>query len=273
MIQSETFATNWCGPVWNALNEKGPINTVDLNKPKSITQFFTRNADNYISRHDVSLFKKWSVNVVHVTLMQIDDIESRLKFVIHLLRPHRNDNNKRFILGKTFKKLSKDADGLKWCEYFSCSNFKFDQKDALQLFTKWLEGELMKLNKNPINSNKRKRKRIKIEDDDDKINKIKQILSTLNPKEQQSVIMELLMEMVHQNSMTQSSKRRRLSSQKSMTNDINLMNNNQLMMHLIVPNHVYTEAVSGILSPSSNNYSLAIPYQFNSNSNDGQTRM
>ena len=230
MISSDTFARNWDGPDFNSLNKKGPLKNVNLKVPKSINQFFTRNADNYISRHDISLFKKWSVNVVHTALMQISDNSSRHKFVIYLLRPHPNDNNKRFILAKTFRKLSKDADGLKWNDYFECGDFIFDQKDALKLFIEKLEEESMKLQRRE-NQNKRKRKRIKIEDDDDnqrisqhstkthfvtefdlKMTKIKQILSTLNHQERKQALMELLMDMTAKQQNGTPSKRRRISS-------------------------------------------------------------
>ena len=75
MISPSAFANKWKGPVWIRLKENGPIKHVNIKDMKSIEKFFKNNADSYISRHDVRMFKKWSVNVVHAALKHIKDKE------------------------------------------------------------------------------------------------------------------------------------------------------------------------------------------------------
>ena len=194
MMCSKRFANAWKGPDWNQLKVTGAVKDVDLNQPDTVFRFFAKNADNYISRHDISLFKQWSVTVVHTALENIDNITLRYKFVIHLLRPHPNDGNKRFIVGKTFKKLSKDTDGFKWCRYIPCDNFNFHQKDALKSFIGWLEKNPVKSTQSsPVNIQHRQieRRMNSTHNDDDskwdsfdnKMMKMTQILSTMTAEE------------------------------------------------------------------------------------------
>lgn len=139
MITPKTFAQWWTGPDWSTLTENGSIKKVNIDKPDSTEKFFRNNADNYISRHDITVFSRWSINVVRAALDNISDLKSQYKFTIRLLSPNPSNNNKRFILSKTFKMLSKDVDGFKWKQYFPCNGFNFKQKDALKLFISWLE--------------------------------------------------------------------------------------------------------------------------------------
>ena len=147
--------------------------------------------DNYISRHDVSLFGKWSVNVVHTALQCIGD-KYKYKFVTLLLNPHPGNKNNRFIIGDTFRKLSKSVDGFKWDTYFPCNNSDFG---TLKSFISWLE----KSNKPQLNKRKRKRKQILAENTSynnhhnkhsviQKLVKIHAIYTSFSQQEQQQML-------------------------------------------------------------------------------------
>ena len=205
---AKIFANKWEGPKWNQCKPNGPIQKVDLSQIKTIERFFCKNADNYISRHDISLFKKWSVDMVHTGLQNIVDTASQYRFIIDLLAPNSNDGNKRFIVSKTFEKLSTTVDGFNWPRYFqSCHNFNFNQKDSMKLFIQWLETNSNKSNVIP-HQNRTQRQLPSIPNQignitngpisraslsyNDIMGQIKQLLSLLNENEHSQAFAELL---------------------------------------------------------------------------------
>ena len=187
----ETFANNWKGPDFKALQEKR-MDEIDLCQKKTINKFLKDNTDNYISRHDISLFKQWSVRLIHNILSKIKDNNIKYAFMIHLLSPHPNNGFKRFVIDKTFRKISTDVDGLKWSNYFPCDDFNFKQRNSLPKFVNLLQ----KMSTNQKKNRKRKWTTMENTIVDEKsyeckMQKIREIFSTLNKIQQQQLLMEL----------------------------------------------------------------------------------
>ena len=192
----QTFVKNWKGPVFSALKESTMIN-LDLCDKTALKKFFKENADNYISRHDISLFKKWSVKLIQNILSKIrHDDNLKYTFIIHLLTTHPNNENHRFVLGKTFRAISMGVDGVKWINHFQCNDFNFKEKVSLQKFVNLLQQKLRNQKKN----RKRKFKQMENATVDEKsyeckMQKIHEIFLTLNQLEQQKLLVNLMNEM------------------------------------------------------------------------------
>ena len=181
---------------------------VNFNDETTIWYFLKqKSADNYVSRHDIAIFGKWYIEMVHYALRHFQS-ETCLKYVFlySLFTPNKNNNHKRFILDNSFWNLSKDGNsGFKWKTFGIHLNFKSskknDRKDMLSSFVKLLEKQAHKLKERQ--SNKSSNSDLTVVDPNfvrvkDKINEIKQILPTLNQRDHEQAL-QLMMNLTSTN--------------------------------------------------------------------------
>lgn len=197
MISPKEIASKWSGPNWNQLSPDGPIKQVKIHDEESIDKFFKSNIDNHLSQHDFNLFARWSITVVDAALKYIKDKRLKYEFLIHLLRPDPTNNNKRFFLRKTFRKLSKRTNELiiDWDSHLDCHDVDFAHTESLKLFDKWLEAR----EKSMRHQHSKKRSRSQIENQhstssmsfESKLKKLESIFSQLNKDEKIQALLSL----------------------------------------------------------------------------------